>query len=568
MSKQEKHFYEFGPFRLDPVKRRLLHHGEPLPLTPKAFDTLLALVQESGKTIEKDDLMKKVWPDAVVEENNLNQNITALRKSLGDSRQESKYIATIPGFGYRFVAEVKVAPVGDVDALVDGQGQSLPVVDNKVERISDEEIEKPKTAAISAAAASPGAVTPQEVEPGQPVESLSPPVASSADSIVASLIRHRKGAVLFLVLMITAAAGVAILTYRIIGTNRAETAGGGIEVTPLTRTGTNATAAISPDGRYIVYSVIESGRQSLWIRQVAASSARQMVPPAEVGYSGLTFSLDGNHIHFLRKGPGETGLALYRMPALGGVPAKLVADIDSAISLSPDGSRMAFVRNSSDESALMIANADGSNQRKLATRPVTDYFKVPAWSPDGKLIACSSGSGEPYDIHNSVMGVNIEDGSQSPLTPQKWAWTRWVRWLADGSGILLTARDRHEAPDQIWHISYPGGVARRLTGDSRMYLSLSLTADSRSMVAVQTDLLSDIWVMPGRDSSQARKLTFGTGSYGDVCYTPDGRIVYSSQASGNWDLWIMDSDGGNPRQLTADAGINAHQTVSPDGRYI
>jgi len=88
------------------------------------------------------------------------------------------------------------------------------------------------------------------------------------------------------------------------------------------------------------------------------------------------------------------------------------------------------------------------------------------------------------------------------------------------------------------------------------------------MVAVQTDLLSDIWVMPGRDSSQARKLTFGTGSYGDVCYTPDGRIVYSSQASGNLDLWMMDADGSNPRQLTADAGINAHQTVSPDGRYI
>src|SRR3954471_23494818 len=112
---QEKHLYEFGPFRLDPVKRRLLREGEPVPLTPKAFDTLLALVEQSGKTVEKDDLMRRVWPGAVVEENNLNQNITALRKCLGDSRQASRYIATIPGLGYRFVAEVKTAPAVEQD---------------------------------------------------------------------------------------------------------------------------------------------------------------------------------------------------------------------------------------------------------------------------------------------------------------------------------------------------------------------------------------------------------------------------------------------------------------------
>src|SRR3712207_7197725 len=88
MSPQEKHLYEFGPFRLDPVKRRLLRDGEPVPLTPKAFETLLALVQQSGRTVEKDELMRRVWPGAVVEENNLNQNITALRKCLGDSRSE------------------------------------------------------------------------------------------------------------------------------------------------------------------------------------------------------------------------------------------------------------------------------------------------------------------------------------------------------------------------------------------------------------------------------------------------------------------------------------------------
>ena len=108
MSVQTKHFYQFGPFSLDPVKRRLLRDGEVVKLTPKAFETLVALVEQRGRTIEKDELLKKVWAGTVVEENNLNQSITALRKSLGDSRQESQYIATIPGVGYRFVADVQL----------------------------------------------------------------------------------------------------------------------------------------------------------------------------------------------------------------------------------------------------------------------------------------------------------------------------------------------------------------------------------------------------------------------------------------------------------------------------
>jgi len=112
MSEQIKHFYEFGPFRLDPLKRRLMRDGEPVRLTPKALDLLLVLVEKSGRTVEKDELLEKVWAGTIVEENNLNQNITTLRKSLGDSRQDSQYIATVPGLGYRFVAEVRKVEAG------------------------------------------------------------------------------------------------------------------------------------------------------------------------------------------------------------------------------------------------------------------------------------------------------------------------------------------------------------------------------------------------------------------------------------------------------------------------
>jgi DNA-binding winged helix-turn-helix (wHTH) protein len=98
--------YEFGEFRIETGKRMLLRNGNPVPLTPKVFDTLLHLVQRNGVVLEKEELMRAVWPDTIVEENNLNQNISTLRRVLSDRRGDSRFILTVPGKGYRFVANV------------------------------------------------------------------------------------------------------------------------------------------------------------------------------------------------------------------------------------------------------------------------------------------------------------------------------------------------------------------------------------------------------------------------------------------------------------------------------
>ncbi len=99
--------YEFGRFRVDPVKRLLLRDREVVPITPKAFDTLFALLQNVGRVIEKDELMKAVWGDTIVEEGGLTRNISVLRKTLGESLEDHQYIVTVPGRGYRFVANVR-----------------------------------------------------------------------------------------------------------------------------------------------------------------------------------------------------------------------------------------------------------------------------------------------------------------------------------------------------------------------------------------------------------------------------------------------------------------------------
>jgi DNA-binding winged helix-turn-helix (wHTH) protein/TolB-like protein/Tfp pilus assembly protein PilF len=113
MRQPAKQFYEFGPFRLDPVERVLYREGEVAPLTAKIFDILLVFVQNSGRTLEKEEMMRQVWHDQFVEEGNLTRNVSTLRKALGESRDDHRYIVTIPGRGYRFVADVRETQAED-----------------------------------------------------------------------------------------------------------------------------------------------------------------------------------------------------------------------------------------------------------------------------------------------------------------------------------------------------------------------------------------------------------------------------------------------------------------------
>src|SRR5947208_2510202 len=116
---------KFDQFTIDPERRRLLRAGEPVPLTPKTFDTLLTLVRERGRVVEKSELMQLLWPDTAVEENNLSQQISAARKALGERADEGRFIRTVPGRGYRFVAEVVVTP--SVSEGAGGVGGATPL---------------------------------------------------------------------------------------------------------------------------------------------------------------------------------------------------------------------------------------------------------------------------------------------------------------------------------------------------------------------------------------------------------------------------------------------------------
>src|SRR5271167_4020112 len=128
MAAGSKVWYEFGPFRVDPEKQVLLRENQPVPVTPKTFETLLILVRHSREVVSKDDLMKELWPDSFVEESNLSQNIFMLRKALGETPEDRRFIVTLPGKGYRFVAEVRTVTQDGEDVIIASHSREQLVV--------------------------------------------------------------------------------------------------------------------------------------------------------------------------------------------------------------------------------------------------------------------------------------------------------------------------------------------------------------------------------------------------------------------------------------------------------
>jgi Tol biopolymer transport system component len=194
----------------------------------------------------------------------------------------------------------------------------------------------------------------------------------------------------------------------------------------------------------------------------------------------------------------------------------------------------------------------------------------PAWSPDGKIIACPVSITTPEGQYQSVWGFQLADGAKRALTSEHWVTLGRMEWLTDGRGLLATAAEQVANSDQqIWFIPYPQGATRKITNDLSDYHDLSVTADARTIIAIQTERKANIWVAAAHDINRGTQITFTNydGAYG-LSWTPDDRLVYTLQAAGEQNLWLTDLDRNPPRQLTSHAGFNQQPNVSPDGRYI
>ena len=150
MRNQVKHFYEFGPFRLDKEKRRLMKDGEPVHLSPKAIEALMVLLQNAGKLLERDDLMRAVWAESFVEDANLTVAISNLRKVLSQNGDSAEYIETIPRVGYRFVAEVREIAEEQAPLIIEKYTVSRTLIEEEFLNDEPENAETPLSAQPSA----------------------------------------------------------------------------------------------------------------------------------------------------------------------------------------------------------------------------------------------------------------------------------------------------------------------------------------------------------------------------------------------------------------------------------
>jgi len=354
-----------------------------------------------------------------------------------------------------------------------------------------------------------------------------------------------------------------------------------VRLTALTSTGTVGDAVISPDGRYLAYTDRVAGKESLWLRQISTrpistTSAVQIVPPSEVDFGSITFSPDGGQLYYNVYPRGEAFATLYRLPVLGGTPRKVIVDVDSGVTFSPAGDRFAFLRGSSSANtrAIILSRIDGTGERALATTKKPDSFarRPIAWSPDGKTLVVAAQAGTMQGQEMQLIAVDAESGEMHRIGSARWWAIYSIAWLPDGSTLVVSAIDFNLSnTSEVWLVSYPAGNARAITRGVDGYWRASVSGDGRAIAGIQDHIVANAWVLPEGDVRRAVQITTGSSSLVGVWgmdWTSDGRIVSTSIESGSPNLWIMNADGSNPRQLTSDFSLDEAPSVTQDSRVV
>ena len=313
-----------------------------------------------------------------------------------------------------------------------------------------------------------------------------------------------------------------------------------MEIVKLTDTGNVGTAAISPDGRYLAYSLKDGQQSSLSVRQVATESAVQLFPPKKGFYRHITFSPDSNYLYYLHDREGSDSDDVYRIPTLGGTPRLILENADTGIGISPDGRQVAFVRGlDPPQSRLFVANNDGTDDHVIVD-PVKARIgrfnsgAAPSWSPDGKMIA------EPISTQSgSGILICVLTTGQFSVIPSANSIGE-AFWSPDQRALLMTAAPSFNEADQVWQQPYPSGAAQRITNDLNDYVLAGVPENGNEFVAVKRESQATIFVgessTPDVGTALSTRRSDGIG----LAWTPDGRLLSQDESSR---FWLSSPDG-------------------------
>jgi Tol biopolymer transport system component/tRNA A-37 threonylcarbamoyl transferase component Bud32 len=323
--------------------------------------------------------------------------------------------------------------------------------------------------------------------------------------------------------------------------------------------------AITPDGKYVAYCTFAG---ELRVTQVATGATVVLG-----NYRGVsTFSPDGDYLLLQSASKEHPAGVLWMLPTLGGPARRVVTDIVGAPAVSPDGSKIAFVRAQRDErvTTVIIADADGSNERRLATTSRGSWLDYPglSWSQDGRFLAGPQASTSGGARMRPVV-IHADSGKIEAVGTRVWPAVGRTAWLP-GNVILFSAPERPNGTYQFWTMKYPGGEAVRITSDARGFgnISVSPTADGHGIATIPVELVSTLWETNADATATPLQWTSGTreDGVGDIRPLSNGAVVYRSWDGTDENVWSVERPGATPRKLTRmPAGPPA---VPADGRFV
>ena len=588
--------YGFGDFVLYADGPLLLRDGVRVPVTPRVLNVLLVLVENAGRVVTKETLLNRVWSDSFVEEGNLNRTVSRLRKTLGDTPDDNRFVETVPRVGYRFVAEVRLA-----DSLADPR-PPLAQISSPATAAERSLLTKWPIAAAAFSLIVIGLVTVWLYLPrGKQAEGAeTKPPKHTPIRLTNNPTREERPAF---------TTDGRIRFVRWVGDRPANFVmnADGSDVRQDTTISGIRTGSWSPDGRKVVF--YKDGDESGALYLADGDGSNEIKLPFMAG--NMEWAADGSKLVY-QFGPNDSEIFIYTLASNAVTDLIINPGFDSDPSFSPDGKSVLFVSDRDGNAEIYIKDLYESTPRRLTNHPAHDEF--PTFSPDGTQIVFNSNrEDENFDVYL----MNVDGTGLKRLTT--WKSDEEIRpgcWSPDGTKIAIASTKDGKPNVYVMEVE-PFSPAAILEDAAKDFVSATYSPDGMSLIYVSRaedksgelfirdlDKREDRFLLGSESSDMSprvapdggsialqtringnaevclisiaggdlRNLTDSPTRDADPAWSPDGsRIAFVSNRDGNYDifnLYIMNADGSNQHRIYFSNAVSHHPSWSPDGVWI